>query len=471
MTLDKVQLLDDSGVTPGSYTLTNLTVGADGRLTAASSGSLNATGVTPGSYNLSSITVGADGRLTAASTPTSINLPSIANPGDGDITSAGGSDGIFTISNSSNDTPMLLGATTGGVMGPKVVLDPRPSNCYTWPFVLPGSSPNGYFYVKGNLLLGTQFDDSGELSSTGGSDGNFGIFNGAETLGDPINTTSRSISFWTKTYSNNNTECRFTINQYGSTSLQSLGYLGQLIGVGGGALGSSDMVVDGGTDGQFVIFNNSGAAARMISLAINNESLNGPDALLRCYRDGGTGARIVDCPLPGTTFDVNGTKLFRIEHPIDSSKDLVHVSIEGPRADLIYRGNVKLINGGATVDLDEEYGLIPGTWKSLCRNPQVWITSVDGWEPCKGSVSDQILTIYSKDSNSKETVSWLVVAERKDSAMYGPSSDEEGRPILEPNRRPPNNPHPYPDFPNSPVQQTQSNSSESSSEDDAAKLP
>lgn len=443
MALDKVQLLDDTGVTAGNY-------------------------------NLSSITVGADGRLTAASTPGSISLPG-TGVSDGDISSAGGTDGVFNISNTTTGgrTSFNVKNPSTGASGDLFVVDPTIGAPSGFPYST-GTSPVGTVwgsaYVKGGLLLGDT-TPGGEIGSSGGDDGNFGIFNYAETPGDPATTNSRRISFYTKNISTNAIEGRFSINQYGSTSLQSLGYLGQLIGVGGGALGSSDFVVDGGTDGEFVIFNISGAAGRMISFAIYNDSLSGPEALLRCYRDGGTGARIVDCPYPGTTFDVNGTKLFRIEHPIDSSKDLVHVSIEGPRADLIYRGCVKLVNGVATVDLDEEYGLIPGTWKSLCRNPQVWITSVDGWEPCKGSVSDQILTIYSKDSNSEETVSWLVVAERKDSAMYGPSSDEEGRPILEPNRRPQNNPHPYPDFPTSPVQQTQSNSSESSSEDDAAKLP
>jgi hypothetical protein len=431
---------------------------------------LNDTEVTAGSYNLSSITVGADGRLSAASTPTSINLPSTANLGDGDITSAGGSDGIFSISNSSDNSPIVFKAITGGGLNTKVVLDPRPSNCYLWPYSL-GTSDNGYLYALGDLLLGDNTSLSGEIISTGGSDGDFGIFNYAETAGDPATTTSRRISFYTKTFSNNNVEARFVINQYGSASLQSLGYLGQLIGVGGGALGSSDMIVDGGTDGQFTIFNNSGIPDRMISFSIQNESLSGPDALLRCYRNNVDGSRHVDCPYPGTIFDVNGPKLFRIEHPVDDSKDLVHVSIEGPRADLIYRGCVKLVSGVATVDLDEEYGLIAGTWKALCRNPQVWVTSVDGWEPCKGSVSDQILTIHSKDPSCEETVSWLVVAERQDSAMYNPASDANGRPILEPEKRPQNNPHPYPDFPTSLGQQTQSNSSESSSEDDAAKLP
>jgi hypothetical protein len=39
MALFKVQLLNDTGVTPGNYPSANITVGADGRLTAASVGS------------------------------------------------------------------------------------------------------------------------------------------------------------------------------------------------------------------------------------------------------------------------------------------------------------------------------------------------------------------------------------------------------------------------------------------------
>ena len=136
-----------------------------------------------------------------------------------------------------------------------------------------------------------------------------------------------------------------------------------------------------------------------------------------------------------------GSGSFRIPHPLPDkydTHDLVHSFVEGPRADLIYRGSVALSGGSASVDLDEEVGLTDGTWELLCRDPQVFLQNEDGWSALKGSVSGSTLIISCEDTNSTDTISWMVVAERQDDHMKDPSidwTDDDGRPILEPLKR------------------------------------
>ena len=131
-----------------------------------------------------------------------------------------------------------------------------------------------------------------------------------------------------------------------------------------------------------------------------------------------------------------GSGTFKIDHPIKpETHDLVHSFVEGPRADLIYRGVVSLSDGWAEVDLDEVVGLTEGTWAALCRDPQVWVQNDSGWDAVKGSVSGSTLTIVCQAPNSYDEVSWLVVAERQDDHICEADwTDSEGRPILEPEK-------------------------------------
>jgi hypothetical protein len=131
-----------------------------------------------------------------------------------------------------------------------------------------------------------------------------------------------------------------------------------------------------------------------------------------------------------------GSGSFRIEHPLPAKADthnLVHSFIEGPRADLIYRGIVNLVDGFAEVDLDEAATMTTGTWELLCRDAQVFVQNESGWSLVRGSVSGSTLTINAQDNTSTDTVSWIVVAERKDAHMMDTNwTDDNGRVIVEP---------------------------------------
>jgi hypothetical protein len=144
---------------------------------------------------------------------------------------------------------------------------------------------------------------------------------------------------------------------------------------------------------------------------------------------------------PVATLTVNGSvskdsSTFRIAHPLPSKKDthqLVHSIIEGPKADLIYRGTVTLSDGAATVDLDDAAGMTTGTWVLLCRDEQVFTSNETGWQHVRGSVTGSVLTIDCEENDCTDTVSWMVVAERHDQHMYDTEwTDENGRPIIEP---------------------------------------
>jgi len=141
------------------------------------------------------------------------------------------------------------------------------------------------------------------------------------------------------------------------------------------------------------------------------------------------------------TFYINGalsknSGSFRIRHPLASKKSthqLVHSFIEGPKADLIYRGKIRLIAGRATVNIDEAATMTEGTFEALCREVQCFTSNESGWDLTKGTVEGNILTIESQNTESTNEINWLVIGERHDEHMMNTSwTDENGRVIVEP---------------------------------------
>jgi hypothetical protein len=115
-----------------------------------------------------------------------------------------------------------------------------------------------------------------------------------------------------------------------------------------------------------------------------------------------------------------GSGSFDIVHPNDETKRLVHSFIEGPRCDLIYRGQVQLSNGQAIVNLDTDCvaeadcTMTTGTFESLCANPQYSLQNHTSFSRVKGSINGAILTIECENANSTDMIYWSVIAERKD---------------------------------------------------------
>jgi hypothetical protein len=131
-----------------------------------------------------------------------------------------------------------------------------------------------------------------------------------------------------------------------------------------------------------------------------------------------------------------GSGSFKIDHPLPEKTNthhLVHSFIEGPQADLIYRGHVSLVNGNAVINIDQAARMTEGTFEALCRNVCCFTTNESDWTAVKGSVTGNILTIESQDPDSTAEVCWMVIGERKDKHMLETDwTDETGRVVTEP---------------------------------------
>jgi len=131
-----------------------------------------------------------------------------------------------------------------------------------------------------------------------------------------------------------------------------------------------------------------------------------------------------------------GSGSFRVDHPLPeltATRQLVHSFIEGPKADLIYRGKVALVDGQATVNIDTAATMTEGTFEVLCRDVQCFTTNESDWTCVRGKVVGNILTIEAEDITAKSVVSWMVIGERQDPHMMKTEwTDENGRVIVEP---------------------------------------
>ena len=163
---------------------------------------------------------------------------------------------------------------------------------------------------------------------------------------------------------------------------------------------------------RFDVSNGAGSSARTTAMTINRSSVT----------------------INGSLSKGSGT--FNIEHPLESKKcthRLVHSFIEGPQADLIYRGKINLDNGIACVNIDRSARMTEGTFEALNRCAQVFTTNESSWDAIKGKLQGNILVIESQNTESNDEISWMVIGERQDKHIKDTSiTDSLGRIITEP---------------------------------------
>jgi hypothetical protein len=149
---------------------------------------------------------------------------------------------------------------------------------------------------------------------------------------------------------------------------------------------------------------------------------------------GDTGLEFTNLYLSGAISKGSGS--FKIDHPLPEKTEthhLVHSFVESPQADNIYRGKVDLVDGSATVNIDDAAGMTEGTYVLLNTNTQCFTSNESGWTLVKGSVSGNTLIITAQDNTCTDTISWMVIGERHDQHMFDTSwTDENGKVIVEP---------------------------------------
>jgi len=122
-----------------------------------------------------------------------------------------------------------------------------------------------------------------------------------------------------------------------------------------------------------------------------------------------------------------GSGTFDIVHPVLEGKRLRHSFIEGPQADLIYRGTVTLGTNPTAISMDTEFGMAEGTWEALNCTP--WSMAAASGEVVEWSFEGDTLTITGDEGT---VCNWMVIGERHDQHMIEVDcADEHGRIVLE----------------------------------------
>ena len=199
-----------------------------------------------------------------------------------------------------------------------------------------------------------------------------------------------------------------------------------------GGSGNSSLATNGMTGNEYVV-RSDGTHTFIGSGSGSDTYIRGAaDATGQQLKIGSTRAEFAD-DLHVTGALSKGSGSFDIPHPTKGGDwRLRHSFIEGPTADLVYRGTVTLTAGTATIDLDEAAGMTGGTWEALCRNP--WSIVSSSGHVVEWVLDGKTLTITGP---AGAACMWLVIAERNDDHIHQSSiTDDDGRIVVEYERAP-----------------------------------
>jgi len=154
----------------------------------------------------------------------------------------------------------------------------------------------------------------------------------------------------------------------------------------------------------------SGAANGELTIEADTATAAGGTAgvLLKVQNSTKLEAHPLGVTITGAIAKTSGT--FDIAHPTVEEKRLRHSFVEGPRADLIYRGSVVLDSDRVEVCIDHESRMTPGTFLALSRDPWSIVSCPQG-SPVKWFMDGCNLII---EGEPGDQVNWIVISERQD---------------------------------------------------------
>ena len=282
------------------------------------------------------------------------------------------------------------------------------------------ASPSTPLHIKGA-------SDAYVTIEAGAADGNVGF------LFDNSSSTQKGALL----YDTDDNYLLFNVNTSERMRIASNGFVGIGTTSPASISGAAGPVLDMAGNNPEIVFHDTAGTANAMSMYYLNDNLywfNGSAQNMSLSNSG-------NLTVAGALSKGSGS--FRIPHPLpekEDTHDLVHSFVESPQANNIYRGEIDLVDGSASINIDEFSGMTEGTLTALNTTLQCFTTNETDWDAVKGNITGNKLTITCQNPTSTATISWIVIGERHDQNIKDSDwTDTNGKPILEPLKKENNN--------------------------------